>query len=222
MKALLCGLFLFSSFFCFSQDSTSKFLLGVSAALNRSELRFDDSEATSRSIASSNNEYFKAGVGSGWTARVDMNLGKKLWLNTGLGWDTFNFVTDTLEEVRAAEVKYRVQVLTLPAAVSFHFLQRSKFSMYSGMGVRMHLITGFKSRYQLIGLNDGSDWTTVSDASNFIFSGCAHFGMRWKLDSKWMADFGIYYSYGLNDVLTSTMKARVIGQSASLSLLRNF
>lgn len=222
MKALITSLILIVSWACAAQDSTMKALIGGGFAVQRSALRFDDAVSEFSTMSALNNDRFIPGSGVGFSVRTDLNIKNNYWLSTGIGWDVLRFRTDSLEQIGVAGIQYRLSSISLPALINYHFYHRKNVSFYTGAGIRFQLVTSIQSNYQLIGKNDAVEWEKVSDFEQFIFSACVNAGARWKLHEGWYAEMGVNYIQGVNDVLSSSMRARVQQVSAFVGLLRKF
>lgn len=149
MKLLFSIMLLLVQHTMISQDTTSRFSMGIIAGLDWSYRRLDfgDDVLAGQLWDSLESPVFRGSVGM----RLHYTISDRFELFTGLGYADRGYAIDTLQENGMFAMKFHYQFLEVPFGASFSQKLTEKASLLAGASISANFLLRERMDYRIIG-----------------------------------------------------------------------
>lgn len=220
MKKLI---FIFLVFPClsYSQDSTSRWSLGLAASTDLCYrwLTVEDDLSAMKDVFDSL-ERPKFGYGIGGILGYSIN--SKNSIQAGLGFSNKGYAIDTLIEARMYDIVYNYNYIEIPFKYIRKIKEVNNFHPFFSIGINTDIFLSQKFNYRLFGLNGINSFNDNNSISKAIVGASVSIGFQKIIQSKFIFQLEINMRQWVNPLVQNPSSRYLNSAGFSFAFMRKF
>lgn len=203
------------------QDSTSKYLIGLSFS-NDFCSRISSADASTEELKNNFDSLESPCYGFTTGMFFEYPLKKNFSLEGGIYYSNRGYRIDSLLELEITDLKFNFRYIELPIRVHYFFNSKSNWKPFVSMGVFTSYLINQKSTYNRIGLANDTEYKSDENLQNFNFGISTAIGFERKMVSDYALRIEGIYRQSITSISDTPLKRHLNSLGINLSLLKSF